>query len=71
MKAYWATVILILTISASTLFAGGFQLNEHNARAMALGGAFTALSNDPSAIYFNAAGLTQLSGTHTLCWEQL
>jgi long-chain fatty acid transport protein len=31
---------------------------------MALGGAFTALSNDPSAIYFNAAGITQLSGTH-------
>jgi long-chain fatty acid transport protein len=45
------------------MFAGGFQINEHGARAMALGGAFTGLANDPSAVYFNPAGLTQLKGT--------
>jgi long-chain fatty acid transport protein len=45
-------------------FAGGFQLNEQNARAMAMGGAFTAIADDPSAIYFNGAGLTQMSGIH-------
>ncbi len=36
---------------------GGFQLNEHGARAMAQAGAFTARAYDPSAMYFNPAGL--------------
>jgi long-chain fatty acid transport protein len=42
---------------ASQAFAGGFQLNEHGARAMAQGGAFVARATDGSAIYFNPAGL--------------
>ncbi len=44
--------------------AGGFQINEHGARAMGLGGAFTAIANDASSIYWNNAGMTQLSGTN-------
>ena len=56
--------ILLLTISLTArIFAGGFQLNEHGARAMAMGGAFTGLANDPSAVFFNPAGITQLKGT--------
>ncbi len=31
-----------------------------------MGGAFTALANDPSAIYFNPSGITQLPGTNIL-----
>lgn len=54
-----------MLISAE-VYAGGFQINEHSARAMAMGGAFTAVANDPSAIYFNGAGLTQISGTQFL-----
>jgi long-chain fatty acid transport protein len=46
------------------VFAGGFQLNEHGAKAMGMGGAFTAVANDPTAIYWNGAGLTQLGGTN-------
>jgi len=46
------------------LIAGGFQINEHGAKPMALGGAFTALANDASAIYWNNAGITQLNGTN-------
>jgi long-chain fatty acid transport protein len=41
----------------SNSVAGGFQLNEHGARAMGLGGAFAARAYDPSAMYFNPAGL--------------
>ncbi len=48
----------------SQAFAGGFQLNEHGARAMGMGGAFTAVADDPTAIYWNGAGLTQLWGTN-------
>ncbi len=62
MKVKVTTFVTILILACSSAFAGGFQINEHGARAMALGGAFTGLANDPSAIYFNAAGLTQLRG---------
>jgi long-chain fatty acid transport protein len=54
--------ILLSMILMTKSYAGGFQLNEHGARAMGLGGAFTAIADDPSAIYFNGAGLIQLSG---------
>ncbi len=37
--------------------AGGFQLNEHGARAMAQAGAFVARASDGSAVFFNPAGL--------------
>jgi len=55
---------LVILVSSATLFAGGFQINESGARAMAMAGAFTGLANDASAIYFNPAGITQLKGTH-------
>jgi long-chain fatty acid transport protein len=53
---------LILLVVGSLIFtqqvlAGGFQINEHGAKAMGMGGAFTAQANDPSAIFFNPAGL--------------
>lgn len=60
------TLSFILSFSVSTIFASGFQINEHGSKAMALGGAFAGLANDPSAIYFNPAGITQLMGTHLI-----
>jgi long-chain fatty acid transport protein len=60
------STMLTLLIISTQIFAGGFQLNEHGAKAMGMGGAYTAVSNDASAIYWNAAGLTQLSGTNFL-----
>ncbi len=58
------TAIAVVLLLSSICFAGGFQLNEHGAKAMGMGGAYTAVANDASAIYFNGAGLTQLSGVH-------
>lgn len=60
------TTAIISLISFSSIIASGFQINEHGSKAMAMGGAFTALANDPSAIYFNPAGITQISGTHLI-----
>ena len=49
---------LVLSVLAVCIaLGGGFQLNEHGTRAMAQGGAFAARADDPSAIYFNPAGL--------------
>ncbi|MBT8380713.1 MAG: outer membrane protein transport protein [Ignavibacteria bacterium] len=58
--------IIILALTAGKILAGGFQINEHGAKAMAMGGAYTAIANDPSAIYWNAAGMTQMQGTNFL-----
>jgi long-chain fatty acid transport protein len=49
--------VFMAILLATTAFAGGFQLNEHGARAMAQAGAFAARATDGSAMYFNPAGL--------------
>jgi len=55
------TALCAFLLLCSTAFGSGFQINEHGARAMAMGGAFTAAALDPSILYFNNAGITQMS----------
>ncbi len=59
-------IIIVLFSLSSNIWASGFQINEHGSKAMGMGGAFVALANDPSAIYFNPSGITQLYGTQLL-----
>jgi len=59
-------VLLVVLFTASTSLAGGFRLPEAGAKAMGMGFAFTAQADDPSAIYFNPAGLTQLKGQNVM-----
>jgi long-chain fatty acid transport protein len=59
-------MILVLIVCGASAFAGGYQLNEHGSRAMAMGGAFAAQASDGSAIYFNPAGLAFQSGFKVL-----
>lgn len=63
MRSRLFLIVSTLLISAN-IFAGGFQLNEHGARALAMGGAFTSVANDASAIYWNGAGISFLKGTN-------
>lgn len=42
-------------------YSNSYLLRSVSARAIGMGGAFTAISNDPSAIYYNPAGLADLS----------
>jgi len=58
--------LLCAVLASFSVYAGGFQLNEHGARPLAMGNAFTAVANDASSIYWNGAGLTQLNGTSFL-----
>lgn len=60
------SAFLLIILVSSISFASGFQINEHGARAMGMAGAFAGLADDPSALYFNPAGITQLKGTHIL-----
>ena len=60
MKKYLSTVIilvLLILISANPVFAS----SKYGTKAYSMGGAFTAIADDASAVYWNPAGLTQNS----------
>src|ERR1017187_2945372 len=56
--------IIILCGTTSTLWGGGFCLPDQDAFATARGEAFVATADNPSAIYYNPAGITQLDGSN-------
>ncbi|HDQ93212.1 MAG TPA: hypothetical protein ENN89_03725, partial [Synergistetes bacterium] len=62
----------VLILCAAFVFAGimcgtalgaGFALYDFSARGNALGGAMVGRADDPSAIAFNPAGITQIPGS--------
>jgi long-chain fatty acid transport protein len=61
-----STVVLGLAVvgSIETLQAGGFRLPDQDAFATARGEAFVATADNPSAIYYNPAGITQLDASN-------
>ncbi len=59
-------MVLVLVFAAGTALGAGFKLPEQGAKAMGMSMAWTAQANDPSAIYYNPAGITQLEGMHLL-----
>jgi long-chain fatty acid transport protein len=54
--------LLILIFCTSFAFGSGFYIFEHGAKSTAMCGAFAAQANNVSAIFYNPAGITQLSG---------
>ncbi|MEI6827702.1 MAG: outer membrane protein transport protein [Desulfuromonadales bacterium] len=59
-----ATCMLVtLTGTASLAMAAGLKVNEQGAKAMGMGNAFAAQADDPSALFFNPAGIAFLKGT--------
>jgi long-chain fatty acid transport protein len=61
----YARILLTLAMLAvpSLLSANGFAIYQQSAKAVALGGAVVAQADDPSAIFFNPAGIVELDGT--------
>ena len=55
-------VFLLLIISASPSGAVGIRLPNQDPEGIARGNAFAATADNPSAIYYNPAGITQLQG---------
>jgi long-chain fatty acid transport protein len=49
--------------------ANGLNLNGVGSKAIAMGGAFTGLADDASAIFWNPAGLTQIKDTTLYVFE--
>jgi|ERR1017187_2581060 long-chain fatty acid transport protein len=58
--------VLGLTVigGIQTLSAGGYALPDQDAFATARGEAFVATADNPSAIFYNPAGITQLDGSN-------
>lgn len=55
---------MILTVTGLLpflVFAGGFQLNVQGIKAIAMGGAFTAVGSDASTVFFNPAAMCNLN----------
>jgi long-chain fatty acid transport protein len=63
-KFFVAAILVCLLLGLAPASQGaGFLIYEHGAAAMAMGGAFVAIANDPSAVFHNPAGLAFLKGT--------
>lgn len=54
----WVLVSAFILVGASA-FGSGFSIFEQGAKATAMGGAFCATADDPSAIFYNVAGIAQ------------
>jgi long-chain fatty acid transport protein len=55
----WPLITALLIVASSSAFGSGFSIFEQGAKATAMGGAFAATADDPSAIFYNVAGLAQ------------
>ena len=63
MKSRATTLFAVgLLFVGSTAFAAGYAVWEMGTRSSALGGVMTATANDPTAIFYNPAGLARLGG---------
>lgn len=58
----WVSPIAITILLPANLFALGVRIADQDPFATARGNAYAATADNPSAIYYNPAGITQLEG---------
>ena len=63
-------VALVPRVAAAAKFAGAFMERGGGARALALGGAFTAVADDPSTTFWNPAGLSLVGARRVLLMHE-
>ena len=61
-RALRALLALPLLAAPASAKASGFAIESQGARAMGFAGAYVAQASDPSAIFYNAAGIAFLKG---------
>lgn len=65
LRVFLFSCLLTLTMTGSAL-AEGFAMSEWSARGLGLAGGMVGRADDPSALAYNAAGITQLPGTQIM-----
>jgi long-chain fatty acid transport protein len=55
-------IVGLLALAPPALVALGFRIPNQDAAAIARANAFVATADNPSALYYNPAGITQLEG---------
>lgn len=66
LKTVIVAAILIFFVQAGNIYSAGFSLYEWGARGTAMGGTMIGRADDPSAVAYNPAGITQLEGIQTM-----
>ncbi|WP_038047222.1 OmpP1/FadL family transporter [Thermoanaerobaculum aquaticum] len=61
-----SVMLAVVLLLPALAWGNGFALFEHGARGVSMGGAFVAVADDPSAGYYNPAGLAFLDGTKAM-----
>jgi len=56
-------IMLLLTVFCASGYPAGFLVYNQDATSVAMGNAFTAIADNPSAVFYNPAGMNQLEGT--------
>ena len=59
-------LLALLLFQTAPVHSAGFGIYEWSARGNALGGTLIGRADDPSAVAFNPAGITQLDGTRVM-----
>ena len=63
MKSRLTVVVLMVLLVPTIVCGAGFHIREQGAKAMGMANAFVAQADDPSAVFYNPAGLAFQSGT--------
>ncbi|MBW2186420.1 MAG: outer membrane protein transport protein, partial [Deltaproteobacteria bacterium] len=63
LKSRLTVVVLMVLLVPTIVFGAGFHIREQGAKAMGMANAFVAQADDPSAIFYNPAGIAFQSGT--------
>ena len=56
-------IVLAILLVSSVSFAAGFRIPDQDSAALGMAGAFVGQADNPSAVWYNPAGITQLDGT--------
>jgi len=60
------STLVLLALGNSPAFAGGLSFSNHGAKATGMANAFAGQADDPSALFYNPAGITQAPGTQAM-----